>query len=137
MKIIKKAEKELNGYKPVFAVDNKVVKHGLISIGRFGLLSTTIHGNGDNEWYYAVKIGKVVTNGKTQVYKLFVNKLGQITGIATSEYFVRVKKEIMVSHAQVFSVKGLAELFNTPQRFPVYRHITTPLSCAAQRRRYR
>ncbi len=105
-----KAVKDLQGYKHVFAVNDKVTKHGLISIGSFGLLSTTIHGNGVKEWYYAVKIGKVVTNGKTQVYKLFVNKMGQITGIAKTEYFVKVKKEInwMDSYpAQVYSVNGI------------------------------
>lgn len=107
---MRKELKDLQGYKHVFAVNDKVTKHGLISIGSFGLLSTTIHGNGDNEWYYAVKIGKVVTNGKTQVYKLFVDKMGQITGIAKTEYFIKVKKEInwMDSYpAQVYSVNGI------------------------------
>ncbi len=106
MRIIKelKAEKELTGYKPVFAVNNKVTKHGLVSIGRFGLLSTNIYGNGAEEWYYAVKLGDDATNGKTQVYRLIVNKLGQVCGLITTEYFVKVKKNFK---ARVYSVNDI------------------------------
>ncbi len=87
MKIIRKlnVEMELQGFKPVFLVNNRVMETGLTVRKGFGLLSDEVQCNGTKAWFYAVKIGEYATDGKAQVYKLSVSN----KKATTSDFFVR------------------------------------------------
>ena len=87
MRIIRKlnVEMDLQGFKPVFLVNNRVMETGLTVRKGFGLLSDEVQCNGTKAWFYAVKIGEYATDRKAQVYKLFVSN----RKATTTEYFVR------------------------------------------------